>query len=179
MLISVFYGRCVVNRRPVSLAVGLLSTAVLCLQSVWPSARAQASLFLDCSTEAIPPQLRENPFPGGGVIQTVVAYGFVRYDETLPAKVEVTLQRHLFGPFWKNLFTARELQNWDDPSALLDQTAERECVEGTHKYRTVTEGFIISSVSAVPDVTVKSETRDFTCGREHGETPGTRRRGSR
>lgn len=76
----------------------LLPLAVLCAQSTWPAGRAEAADFLDCKTQAVPPFLREDPLPGGGVVQTVEAYGFVRCAETHPRNVEVTLQRHRWGP---------------------------------------------------------------------------------
>jgi hypothetical protein len=144
------------------LPIFVLGATILLTLAGEPASRAEAApqFFENCHIHAEKPFRRVSILPGDVVFESVEGYGRVSCDRPTRLEIEVSVQRRRFGPFWKTLATAKR----DEDDILdLDETAEFECSEGRHTYRT--------HVWANRLGDLVSEGLELECGKQEGSMP--------
>ena len=71
--------------------------------------------------------------------RTISATGSLYCTNGDQTKLRVTIQRHAWGPWWANIGASST--GWQD-ARELDEDTEGTCTDGTHTYRTISEGWV-------------------------------------
>ena len=71
--------------------------------------------------------------------RTISATGSLYCTRGDQTKLRVSIERHRWGPWWTNIGSYGT--DWEDARSLFEDT-EGTCADGTHTYRTISEGWV-------------------------------------